>query len=124
MITYYPELRPYARKLRNEMTRYERTVWYKIRCKQIHGIQFYRQKTVGRYIIDFYAKTIKLAIEIDGSQHYIDAGRAKDVIRDDYLHSQGITILRFGNHEVYQCLDSVIQKIKDIVLFLASPAAL
>jgi very-short-patch-repair endonuclease len=118
MITYSKELKPFARQLRNDMTPHEQMVWRKIRAKQIYDMQFYRQKPIGTFIIDFYAKRIRLAIEIDGGQHYTDEGRARDIERDDYLHSLGITVLRFGNHEVYGHLDEVLEKIASTVLDL------
>jgi very-short-patch-repair endonuclease len=113
-------LKTFARQLRSDMTPYERIVWQKIRCKQIHGIQFYRQKPIGTFIIDFYAKSIRLAVEIDGGQHYTDEGRSRDIARDEYLHSQGVTILRFGNHEVCEQLNEVLEKIASTVLNLLS----
>src|SRR5438105_15964235 len=106
VLLYAKELKPFARQLRNNMTPQEEIIWKKIRLKQIHGIQFFRQKSIGRFIVDFYAKCIKLAIEIDGSQHYTDEGRACDMERDAYLDSQGVTILRFGNHEVHAHLNA------------------
>ena len=118
MLTYSKKLKPFARQLRNDMTPHERIVWQKIRCKQIHNVQFYRQKPVGSVIIDFYAKRIKLAVEIDGGQHYTDEGRARDIERDNYLQSLGITILRFGNHDVYKHLEEVLEKIAFTVLCL------
>jgi len=118
MLTYSKELKPFTRQLRNDMTPHEQIVWQKIRSKQIHGIQFYRQKPIGTFIIDFYAKVIKLAIEIDGGQHYTDEGKTRDIQRDDYLNSLGITVLRFENHEVFKHLDKVLNKIASTALDL------
>ncbi len=120
MLRYSKALKPFARQLRSEMTPYERIVWEKIRYKKIQGIQFYRQKTIGNFIIDFYAKRIRLAIEIDGGQHYTDEGKACDIQRDDYLHSQGVTVLRFENHEVLHHLNSVLEKIASTAFHLLS----
>jgi very-short-patch-repair endonuclease len=36
------------------------------------NIQFYRQKPIGNYIVDFYAPSAKLVIEVDGSQYFED----------------------------------------------------
>lgn len=54
MLIYSKKLKPFARQLRTDMTPQERKVWRKIRNKQIHGIQFYRQKPIGPFIIDFF----------------------------------------------------------------------
>jgi predicted RNase H-like HicB family nuclease len=61
-------LTPFARRLRSNMTDSEIVLCSRLRKKQIHNVQFYRQKPIGNYIIDFYAPAIKLVIEIDGSQ--------------------------------------------------------
>jgi len=118
MSNYFKALKPFARQLRRDMTPHERIVWQKIRCKQIYEVQFYRQKTIGSFIIDFYAKSIRLAIEIDGAQHYTDEGRTRDIERDNYLQSLGITILRFGNHEIYKHIEVVLEKISFTILQL------
>ena len=69
MLRYNPELKPLARSLRSAMTESESALWYRVRGKQISGVQFYRQKPIGNYIVDFYAPRVKLVIEVDGSQH-------------------------------------------------------
>jgi very-short-patch-repair endonuclease len=67
--TYRADLKLKARNLRANMTDAEQKLWYYLRRKQISNIQFYRQRPINNYIVDFYAPTIKLVIEIDGSQH-------------------------------------------------------
>ena len=49
----------FSRKLRSEMTETEIMLWSRLRRKQIHRVQFYRQKSIGRYIVDFYAKSVQ-----------------------------------------------------------------
>ena len=68
-LTYHPKLRSNSRKLRTNMTDSERCLWYHLRHKRLLNVQFYRQKPIGAYIVDFYAPAVKLVIEIDGSQH-------------------------------------------------------
>lgn len=53
MLTYNKHLKPRARQLRNEMTDAERRRWLRLRGKQILDVQFYRQKPIGNYIVDF-----------------------------------------------------------------------
>jgi len=48
------------------MTDAEQLLWKYVRRKQLCDIQFYRQKPIGHYIVDFYAPAAKLVIEIDG----------------------------------------------------------
>jgi very-short-patch-repair endonuclease len=72
-----------------------------------HRIPFARQKPVGKYIVDFLCPSRKLVIEIDGSQHFTDAGLEYDQIRTDYLNSLGLHVLRFTNKEVNTSFDHV-----------------
>ena len=69
------------------MTEAEKLLWSKVRKKQLKGYQFYRQKNIGNYIVDFYCPAAKLVIELDGGQHYSPKGKEKDKRRDAYLVS-------------------------------------
>jgi very-short-patch-repair endonuclease len=78
MLPFDKTLKPLARKLRGNMTDAEQLIWSKIRRKQIGDVQFYRQKNIGHYIVDFYCPKRKLITEIDGGQHYEKEGMKKD----------------------------------------------
>ncbi len=93
------------------MTDAEIVLWAKVRRKQISGLQFHRQKPLGNYIVDFYCPTVRLVIEIDGSQHYQPDGMQSDSIRDDYLKSLGLSVLRFSNIDVLSNMDGVVATI-------------
>jgi hypothetical protein len=41
------------------MTDAESRLWHRVRRKQILGVQFYWQKPIGPYIVDFYASAAK-----------------------------------------------------------------
>jgi very-short-patch-repair endonuclease len=82
-----------------------------LRGKQIAGIQFYRQKPIGNYIVDFYAPKAKLVIEIDGSQHLEPHYAEKDQERDEYLNRLGLTVLRFNSREVLKESEGVMEVI-------------
>ena len=60
-------------------------------------VTFHRQKVIGNYIVDFYVAGAKLVIELDGSQHYEEKGMQNDKLRDAYLNSLGLTVLRYSN---------------------------
>ncbi len=75
------------------------------------GVSFYRQRIIGNYILDFYCSKAKLALEVDGGQHFSDEGKAKDMKRNEYLEKMGIRVLRFTNRDIIDNLDSVIQVI-------------
>ncbi len=111
MLTYNSRLKQPARTLRANMTDSELLLWSRFRRKQILGVQFYRQKPLGTFIIDFYAPSARLVIEVDGSQHS-EAGQAeRDAQRTMYLRQQGLQVLRFSNLEVLQAPDAVVEAI-------------
>ena len=111
MLHYDKDLRTASQTLRKGATDAERYLWSRLRGKQLKGRQFYRQKVLGRYIVDFYCPKAQLVIELDGGQHYEEAGRERDHIRDEDLKEIGLTVLRFSDREVFENTDAVVQKI-------------
>lgn len=105
-------LKERRRELRNNQTLAEKKLWQKIRRKQLHDIQFYRQYGIGSYIADFYSPVLKLCIEIDGDQHYTEIGKEYDEERDNYIESLNIKVIRFRNSEVIEHTDEIVTKIK------------
>ena len=97
------------------MTGAERLLWSKIRAKQLRGYQFYRQRIIGNYIVDFYCPKAKLVIEIDGSQHSSNKGLDKDEVRDDYIREQKLRVLRLYDNEVFENLDGVSERIYEFL---------
>jgi very-short-patch-repair endonuclease len=112
MLPYNENLKQRARQLRNNMTDAERYLWAKIRMRQLKGYQFYRQKPIGDYIIDFFCPRAKLVVEVDGSQHFSDETTEYDRIRDEYMRSLGLKVLRFTNTEVMTNIEGVIKRIE------------
>ena len=98
-----------AQQLRKNMTKEERRLWY----EYLHSYpyRFRRQVAFGSYILDFYCAAAKLAVELDGSQHYETTGNAYDSKRTAYLNSIGISVIRFSNVEVLRNLPGVCQAI-------------
>ena len=84
--------------------------------KQLKGYQFYRQKPIGDYIVDFFCPGAKLVIEIDGSHHLVGETIEYDRIRDDYLSSLGLRVLRFTNTDVLTDIDTVVDSIRGEIL--------
>ena len=103
--TNNPNLKRNAQKLRREMTKEERRLWYEF-LKQL-PVTVNRQKVIDHYIVDFYCASAKLAIELDGSQHYDDEGAAADRERDHALNQRGITIVRYSNNDLNRNFDGV-----------------
>lgn len=115
MLKYDKRLKQSARKLRADMTDAERLLWSRLRGKQLLGVQFYRQKPVGPYIVDFHAPVAKLVVEVDGSQHFEEVAQLKDRKRDMYLESLGQQVLRFDNLQVLKETEAVLETIFGVV---------
>ena len=87
-----------ARRLRREMTPHERKLWYLFLRK--YPVKIYKQRIIGKFIVDFYCAPAKLVIELDGSQHFETQGIAYDAERSAYLEGLGLEVLRFSNSDV------------------------
>jgi len=107
-------LKSNAQKLRKNMTKEERHLWYDF-LKSL-PVNINRQKVFGRYILDFYCANAKIAIEIDGSQHYEEGGILKDKERDSYLTERGIKVLHYSNREINLHFSDVCEDIKQNML--------
>jgi len=116
MLKYNLNLKQHARTLRSDMTDAERLLWSRLRGKQVLGVQFYRQKPLGPYIVDFHAPAAKLVVEVDGSQHFEADAQVKDVRRDTYFESLGQRVLRFDNLQVLKETEAVLEMILGVVV--------
>jgi very-short-patch-repair endonuclease len=87
MLPFNKKLKTLARQLRKNMTEAESFLWQRIRRKQLKGRQFYRQKNIGNYIVDFCCPSAKVIVELDGGQHYRQEGIRRDQVRDKYLEN-------------------------------------
>jgi very-short-patch-repair endonuclease len=116
MLHYNPALQHNARTLCKTMTSAEILLWSCLKSKQLKGHQFYRQKTIGCYIVDFYCPTAKLVVELDGGQHYSAEGQQKDITRDLFMKNHRLSVMRFSNTEVLKDLKVVVAAIWDKLL--------
>ena len=90
------------------MTPQERKLWFQFLRRL--NVCVNRQKVIGYYIADFYCHSAQTVIELDGSQHFEDAGEAYDMQRDAYLRELGLMVLRYSNRDMAEnfqgvCLD-------------------
>ena len=123
MQPYNKNLKQASRDLRNNMTDAEQLLWHRLRRKQILGLQFYRQKPILNFIVDFYCPAANLVIECDGGQHYTAEGLEADRARDQALAQLGLNVLRFDNRQILTKIDGVVEKIYCVVnLRLESPS--
>ncbi|NWG03956.1 MAG: endonuclease domain-containing protein [Syntrophaceae bacterium] len=106
-----PALKQRRRELRRNQTDVEKALWAHLRNKQFYGMKFFRQYSIGPYILDFYCPTIKLAVELDGGQHNLSENKKFDETRSEHLNSKGIKIVRFWDNEVLLDMDSVLTEL-------------
>ena len=104
------KLKQNGRNLRSNVTKEENHLWCDFLCN--YSVQFHRQRTIGNYIIDFYCPSAKLAVELDGSQHFEDDKMAYDSNRMAYLSSLGITVIRFTNRDIKDNFEGVCTAIE------------
>ena len=93
------------------MTDAENILWLRFRRKQLKEHQFYREKIIGKYVVDFYCPKPNLVIELDGGQHYSLTGKIRDRTRNDTLKQMGIKVLRFSDRDVFENIGGVIEEI-------------
>ena len=98
-----------ARRLRREMTPHERKLWYLFLRK--YPAKIYKQRIIGRFIVDFYCASAKVVIEVDGSQHYDPQGMAYDAERSAFLSALGLEILRLSNRDIDRNFRGVCEQI-------------
>jgi len=102
-------LTPLSQKLRREMTKEERKLWY---CfLKTYPVRFHRQYVVDSYIVDFYCHQANLVIELDGSQHYEPEKQRSDDNRTHVLQNFGLTVLRFSNSDINRQFAEVCEAI-------------
>lgn len=100
-----------AKALRNNMTEAEKRLWAELRRRRLLGCKFRRQQPIGPYIVDFACLSLRLIVELDGGQHAREM--AHDKSRDRWLTEEGFTVLRFWNHEVFENIQGVLERIAD-----------
>ena len=110
-LPYNPKLKERARLLRNNSTKGEIKFWCELLRKRQSGFQFYRQKIIGSFIVDFYCARLKLVIEIDGTSHLYK--KSYDDNRAKFLESFGLKILRYDDMQVLNNFHLVEEDFKE-----------
>ena len=105
------KLKGRRRELRKNQTDAEKVLWSKLRGQRFGGLKFFRQYSVGPYILDFYCPKLRLAIELDGGQHAEPTRQEYDEARTEHLTTKEIRVLRFWNNQVLTETDAVLQRI-------------
>ena len=110
-----PEELTERRSLRTNGTKEEAMMWKVLKNRQVSGVRFRRQFSVGAYILDFYCPELKLCIELDGAGHYNSEGLRHDYVRDKHLSELGIRVLRFENLAVLKMQPVMLAEIEAVI---------
>jgi len=86
-------------------------LWFHLRAKRFAGFKFRRQHPCDPYILDFYCPRRRLAVELDGGQHFEDAATRYDERRTAYLQERRVRVLRFSNDLIFRELPAVLDAI-------------
>src|SRR3989344_1634308 len=111
IVQWGTSMRTLARELRQTMTEAEKILWKALRGNRLHGMQFYRQVAIDRFIVDFYCPRKRLAVEVDGGIHAEKYQKEHDSVRDAFLREKDVRILRVKNEEVLEDVKGVLTKI-------------
>ena len=94
-----------AKRLRKEMTPWERRLWY---CfLNTYPVRFQRQKCIDHYIVDFYCFRAKLVIELDGGGHYEPEAQRRDDVRTKELEKYALKVLHLCNLDIDRNFEGV-----------------
>ena len=97
------------------MTDAEQRLWHRLRSKQLGGVPCYRQKPLGGYVVDFYLPAARLVVEVDGGQHFTDAGLASNLVRTAWLQNLGLEVLRVDSRQVRLETEAVLDAILVVI---------
>ncbi|UKO99128.1 DUF559 domain-containing protein [Nostoc sp. UHCC 0870] len=95
--------------MRREPTLAEEKLWQNLRSKQLLGLKFRRQHAIDRFIVDFYCREAGLVVEVDGEIH--DYTQEEDAIRQEFLESLGLLVVRLRNEDILNAIDGALAKI-------------
>jgi very-short-patch-repair endonuclease len=118
----WQRLKPLARQMRRAPTQAEAALWQRLRDRRLRGVKVRRQHAIERFIVDFYAAQVGVVIEVDGPVH--DFSQEHDAVRQEFLESLGLKVLRFHNEHVLHNMDAVLAEIGVWFDRLAPPSPL
>ena len=99
-----------ARQHRSCLTESEARLWSALKARQL-GVQFRREVPLaGRFIVDFFASSVGLVVEVDGGYH---ARRQRaDASRDRKLSRLGYRVLRLNAALVLRDLAAAVALVR------------
>ncbi|HWF43967.1 MAG TPA: endonuclease domain-containing protein [Candidatus Kapabacteria bacterium] len=108
-----PRLTAFARENRKRSTIGEAQLWHELRGHKLCGVKFRRQHVFEPFVLDFFAPSCGLTIEVDGDSHDDPIRKEKDASRQQKLEAMGIRVLRFSHERVIHDMDCVLQEIAE-----------
>ena len=118
-LPFTPALRERAKALRKAGILHEALLWTELKSKQLLGLDFDRQKIIGPYIVDFYCAEKSVVIEVDGPSH--ETRQREDALRDHYLESLGLTVIRLLAKDVLQDRQAVLRFLRNHPALTGTP---
>ncbi|MEO8609058.1 MAG: endonuclease domain-containing protein [Chloroflexota bacterium] len=115
----WAKIKPLARQMRHIPTPAENALWQRLRRKGVAEVGFRRQHPIDRVIVDFYCHEARLVVEVDGSIH--EYTQEEDALRQEFIESLGLRVIRFSNANVLQHLEGVLMVIAEVVESQVSP---
>ncbi|NQU27404.1 MAG: endonuclease domain-containing protein [Candidatus Marinimicrobia bacterium] len=106
-----PTLKRLRRHLRNNPTPWEHKLWQHLKGRQLDGLKFRRQTSIGKYIVDFYCPENKLIVEVDGGGHFSQKQKQSDQLRQKELENEGFIVLRYLNTDIDENIAAVLDDI-------------
>ncbi len=103
-----PLLATRAHAMRFNPTPSEQLLWRCLSGKRL-GVAFRRQVPVHRFILDFLAPAVRLAVEVDGGCHA--RRRSADARRDEKLRRLGYRVLRLDAEFVLRDMPAALARI-------------
>lgn len=104
---YNRHLKDLARDLRNESTRAEVRLWSVVLRARKTGYQCLRQRSIDKFIVDFYFPELKLVLEVDGYSHDFEEKILSDKDRDTLLMGLGYKTIRVRDQEIFESINNV-----------------
>ena len=104
-----PNLQSSAQRLRRDHSDAEQKLWMRLRDRQVNGLKFRRQYTIGPYVVAFCCGEKKLIIDLESGQS--SAPIEEDQRRANYVSKRGYRVLRFRVHDVLKFSDVVLEEI-------------
>ena len=112
-LPYNSQLVERAKKLRKNMTKAEKKLWYDY--LRTFPLRVHRQRPIDNFIVDFYCPKLKLVIEIDGDSHNSELAQDYDKERTQVLEGYGLKVIRFSNEQVLREFEGVCRKIEEMI---------